>query len=178
MVSNCWLRPRGITFPTMFGSPRAFCYDIDTGQLLRRFNTNIDSHIYSVAFSPDGSRVLTGGEQATLWDVETGQQLRTFSRRNLSARVVSLAFSPDGKSVLLGMASSTGTGAKETRNTENVRNRMVVTAPRCLMWKQASRHANSGWLLQLSVTFRSPRTAPWFGAALRGRNSRSKQARQ
>ncbi|MEE8306196.1 MAG: hypothetical protein V3R81_02965, partial [Gammaproteobacteria bacterium] len=83
-------------------------FDIDSGQEQRRFNVNVKSQIWSVAFSPDGRRVLTGGEKgrATLWEVETGQQLRTFvTKEKFVAPVFSLAFSPDGKRVLTGMAS-------------------------------------------------------------------------
>ncbi len=55
----------------------------------------------SVAFSPDGTQILTGGSdgRAILWDATTGRLLRVFP----SATVVEgVAISPDGKKVLIG----------------------------------------------------------------------------
>jgi WD40 repeat protein len=76
------------------------------------------SAVEAVAFSADGTRVLTGeaGEQAILWHALTGQQLRTFEGHR--ARITSVAFSPDGKTILTGSWDSTAilwdadTGAK------------------------------------------------------------------
>jgi WD40 repeat protein len=49
----------------------------------------------SVAFSPDGRRLATGGERNTvkIWDVETGQELQTLWGHN--GEVYTVAFSPD-----------------------------------------------------------------------------------
>ena len=48
-----------------------------------------------MAFSPDGRRLATGGEENTvkIWDVETGQELQTL--RGHSGDVYTVAFSPD-----------------------------------------------------------------------------------
>ncbi|MGO9172414.1 MAG: eIF2A-related protein [Rhodomicrobium sp.] len=63
--------------------------------------------VNSVAFSPDGKRVLSGGQDQTLklWDAATGMLIRTF-RDNY---VTSVAFSPDrdGKWVLSGSTDQT-----------------------------------------------------------------------
>jgi WD40 repeat protein len=60
--------------------------------------------IFSVAFSPDGRAVLSGGGASLkLWDVTTGQLVRTFEGHY----VFSVAFSPGGRSVLSGGADKT-----------------------------------------------------------------------
>jgi WD40 repeat protein len=58
--------------------------------------------VYSVAFSPDGARALSGENDKTLklWDVVNGRELRTFTGHTHS--VVSVAFSPDGTHALSG----------------------------------------------------------------------------
>ncbi|MHC4727491.1 MAG: WD40 repeat domain-containing protein [Planctomycetota bacterium] len=60
-----------------------------------------------MAFSPDGTRVLTGSEDETarLWEAETGQEIRTF--RGHTSYVWSVAFSPDGTRVLTGSPDGT-----------------------------------------------------------------------
>jgi len=49
----------------------------------------------NVAFSPDGRRLATGGEESTvkIWDVQTGQELQTL--RGHKGDVHTVAFSPD-----------------------------------------------------------------------------------
>jgi hypothetical protein len=63
--------------------------------------------VYSVAFSPDGARVLSGSGDNTmkLWDAATGGLLRTFEGH--SSFVISVAFSPDGARVLSGSHDKT-----------------------------------------------------------------------
>ena len=57
--------------------------------------------VSSVAFSPDGTRVLSGGGWTVkLWDAATGALIRTFEGH--ANPVSSLAFSPDGTRVLSG----------------------------------------------------------------------------
>ena len=57
---------------------------------------------FSVAFSPDGKRALSGhyNGKIHLWDAATGELLRTFDGHK--DRVNSLAFSPDGARVISG----------------------------------------------------------------------------
>jgi len=60
------------------------------------------AHVYAVAWSPDGQRVVTGSEDHTarIWDAETGQEKVIL--KGHSSKVVSVAWSPDGKRVLTG----------------------------------------------------------------------------
>ena len=63
--------------------------------------------VYSVAFSPDGTKVLTGGDgnTAKLWDAESGGLIHTFSGH--TAYLKSVAYSPDSTRVLTGSMDKT-----------------------------------------------------------------------
>ena len=62
--------------------------------------------VESVAFSPEGEKVLTGSmdKTAVLRDAATGRTLQTWKH---DAGVNSVAFSPDGKRVLMGSSDNT-----------------------------------------------------------------------
>ena len=64
-------------------------------------------HVYAVAFSPDGKRVLTGSydKTARLWDAATGEAVATLEGH--TGAVDAVAFSPDGKRVLTGSDDKT-----------------------------------------------------------------------
>ena len=83
------------------GSPRswddtAILWDAASGQKLRTF-TRAYRLRDSVAFSPDGQRLVTGSwdNTAILWDAASGQKLRTLPGHTYSGD--SVAFSPDGR---------------------------------------------------------------------------------
>jgi WD40 repeat protein len=84
--------------------------------------TTLKGHIGwvgSVAFSPDGKRIATGGggyDQKTrkhwgevrVWDVETGKE--QFTLKGHTSRVCGVAFSPDGKQIASGSVPSANLG--------------------------------------------------------------------
>ncbi len=63
--------------------------------------------VNSVAFSPDGTKVLTGSSDSTaiLWNASTGAVIRAFAGH--TGAVYSAVFSPDGTKVLTGSADKT-----------------------------------------------------------------------
>ena len=76
-------------------------WDVETGETIRFFEEQ-KLGIGSLAFSPDGSRLVTGGLDSAmyLWDVETGEQLLRFDA--LASQVNQIVFSPNGQFVLSG----------------------------------------------------------------------------
>jgi WD40 repeat protein len=64
--------------------------------------------VYSVAYSPDGLRIGTGGNDGTvrLWDAETGQPV-VGPMAGHEGPVYSVAFSPDGRRIASGSDDST-----------------------------------------------------------------------
>src|SRR5262245_34141866 len=71
------------------------------GRMEPRFKEAIEPY-YSVAFSPDGRRILSGANDRTvrLGDAATGKEVRRFERH--TSYVVGVAFARDGKRALSG----------------------------------------------------------------------------
>ena len=78
-------------------------YNLPAGAM-KRFNQGVS--VYTIAFSPDGSLLASGGNnnKIILWDTENKTELTTF--RGHTKSVMSVVFSPDGQ--LLASASHDG----------------------------------------------------------------------
>jgi WD40 repeat protein len=63
--------------------------------------------IYAVAYSPDGSRIVSGSYDGTVkvWDANNGQEIKTFSGQG--GTILSVAYSPDGRRIGSGSTNST-----------------------------------------------------------------------
>ncbi len=76
-------------------------FDARTGKELRRLPGHA-GWVTCVAFAPDGSRALSGGEDGAvkLWDVTSGKLLRTWPQKG--TRPNALAFTTDGRAQIRG----------------------------------------------------------------------------
>ena len=80
-----------------------YLWDLNTGQSLKLLQLDVLArpHYNSVAFSPEGSTLVSGGVKLfgggilDLWDADTGQHKKRLTGH--SWRVRSVAFSPEGK---------------------------------------------------------------------------------
>lgn len=74
-------------------------WDVASGQLILTIAAH-SRRVLSVAFSPDGNRLLSGSEDSTLWDAVSGKLIHSFD--GSSKWIESIAFSPDGTRILSG----------------------------------------------------------------------------
>src|SRR5262249_19218868 len=74
-------------------------WDVATGKQLAVLK-HADAGIWNMAFSPDGTKLVTGGKEdaARLWDVKTGRELATWHGH--AGWVLSAKFSRGGHWVL------------------------------------------------------------------------------
>jgi WD40 repeat protein len=81
-------------------------WDIASGALLATLRGH-NEYVYSIAFSPDGTRIVTasGDRTARIWNAASGRPLQVL--RGHEATVFSAYFSPDSRHVVT--ASSDGT---------------------------------------------------------------------
>jgi WD40 repeat protein len=75
----------------------------EPGALLVTLTT--DRHFNSASFSPDGTKIVTIGKEATVWDAISRKSLLNLSGHTYDVRFVS--FSPDGSKILTASADGT-----------------------------------------------------------------------
>jgi tetratricopeptide (TPR) repeat protein len=118
-----------IAIATANGYP-ILIWDVRNKKLIAQLQGH-ESTVHAVAFSPDGSRLVSGGDDETVrvWDLETKDLLLTLRDRSIG----SIAFSADGtrlasasgdKSVLIWETESPSTHY-EARRTSTIRRRAV-----------------------------------------------------
>ena len=86
----------------------------------------------AVAFSPEGTRVLTGSNDNTarLWEAATGKVVATLAGHAGAVRAV--AFSPDGARVLTGSEDNTAQLWTVFKSAQDLINTVRTSVPRCL----------------------------------------------
>ena len=97
--------PDGKTLVTgTYGGDRtARLWDVATGKELRRFDADQSAYgVESIAISPDGKMLATGGrsDQVVLWELGTGKEIREIPSHG--GNIIGVAFSPDGKTLAFG----------------------------------------------------------------------------
>ncbi|CAD5944935.1 hypothetical protein [Planktothrix agardhii] len=76
-------------------------WQLSTGEELRTLTVDLNWWVHSVAISPDGQTLVSGGDdEIMIWDLITGQELGTLTGH--SDEVNSLAISPDGQTLVSG----------------------------------------------------------------------------
>src|SRR5204862_8140569 len=73
-------------------------WDANTGRVLRTMHGRTGP-VFSVTFSPEGTRILAGGARGgvTVWDSQTGRQMPP-----LLLAAAPISYSPDGKHIVTG----------------------------------------------------------------------------
>src|SRR5258708_13532276 len=92
------------------GGGRITCWENDTGTLVRTVTgTPYTDYVWSVAWSPDGSRFVSGtgpfDDAVKVWDSASGSIIHTL--RGHAATAYSVAWSPDDSRVASGSGDGT-----------------------------------------------------------------------
>lgn len=91
------------------GSAGIWIYDVTIHQEVALLTGNMGP-VSSVAFSPDGSIIVSGNEDGTawVWNRHTGKHIQTFK---ISVSILSVAISPDGKTIATGNGEESEMGS-------------------------------------------------------------------
>lgn len=111
------------------GGPNVELWDRETGQ--RRLTLRGTEHrIWSLTFSPDGTKLAVGGEnpQLEVREADTGQVLWAKHEPRLP-KPMSVAFSPDGRSLAVGFGVYSGDGVHPAKIYEVATGRETDTFP-------------------------------------------------
>jgi WD40 repeat protein len=116
------------------GSSNVELWDRETGQ--RQMTVpGTEHHVWSLAFSPDGTKLAVGGRsapngrpQVMVLVVKTGEVLWTRHEPSLP-QAMSIAFNPDGKSLAVGFGEYSGPGIHPVKLYDVASGRETATLP-------------------------------------------------
>jgi eukaryotic-like serine/threonine-protein kinase len=121
-------------------------WDAITGRLQCTYDGLADEDWlgFALAWSPDGSRIASGGDRGTIqiWNALTGERISSHSPNGVSMDIHSLAWSPDGKCL--------ASGASDTDNTAQVWS--GVTGKHIATYRKKNSNATSGVYVSWSST--------------------------
>jgi WD40 repeat protein len=123
-------RVRDLAAGSDAAATKAFAWDTRNGRRLLSL-AGATSPIHDVAYSPNGSRIVTGADDgtATVWDARTGKRLFVLPDPGTGGGFMGVGFSPDGKK----LATADGVGRIRVWNlgTRRLLRTIEATQPVC-----------------------------------------------